>query len=363
MLNSESKSRRRLRTVSGGAIAVAASLLTGAAVLAAAQQPAGHLVELAWAYAIPTEARPPVVDDGRKHSLPGTALTFTRDEIRGRDASDDSIRTAPADWYPGDHPPMPEIVATGDQLRNVIACALCHYPNGKGRPENASPAGLPKSYLIRQMHDLQNDVRQGAEPRKSNYRTMINIAKGMTEEEIEQSAEYFSSMAWAPWIEVRETDTVPKTRIEGGMHIKLEGRDAGTEPLGNRIVESPVDAHRTELLRDPRSGFIAYVPVGAVKKGEDLVRTGGGGKTLECAICHGEDLNGLGSVPGIVARSPSYLARQLNDMKQGTRNGPDAALMKRVVANLTSEDRLNIVAYTASLPPPGAAPTQTALQP
>ena len=102
------------------------------------------------------------------------------------------------------------------------------------------------------------------------------------------------------------------------------------------------------------------MPVGAVEKGEDLVRTGGGGKTLQCAICHGQDLNGIGSIPGIAARSPSYLARQLNDMKQGTRNGPDAALMKQAVANLSSEDILNIVAYTASLAAPGAVPAQTA---
>ena len=34
--------------------------------------------------------------------------------------------------------------------------------------------------------------------------------------------------------------------------------------------------------------------------------------------------------------------------------------MKRAVANLTSEDILNIVAYTASLPAPGTAPAQTA---
>ena len=182
---------------------------------------------------------------------------------------------------------------------------------------------------------------------------MINIAKGMTEEEIEQSAEYFSSMTWTSWIDVREADTVPKTQIIGGVHIELEGERAGMEPIGNRIVESPVDTHGTEFLRDPRSGFIAYVPVGALAKGENLVRTGGDGRTVQCGICHGEDLNGIGSIPGIAARSSSYMARQLNDMKQGTRNGPEAALMKSVVANLTSEDILNIVAYTASLPAPG----------
>ncbi len=61
----------------------------------------------------------------------------------------------------------------------------------------------------------------------------------MTDEEIRAAAEYFSSMRWTPWIEVIETDTVPKTRIAGGMHLKLDGAEAGTEPLGNRIVESP----------------------------------------------------------------------------------------------------------------------------
>ena len=137
------------------------------------------------------------------------------------------------------------------------------------------------------------------------------------------------------------------------MHIKLEGERAGMEPIGNRIVESPIDAHHTELLRDPRSGFIAWVPPGSLAKGEDLVRTGGGGKTVQCGICHGEDLNGLGSIPGLAGRSPSYMARQLNDMRLGNRNGPQAPLMKPVVDKLTSEDILNITAYTASLPAPG----------
>ena len=95
------------------------------------------------------------------------------------------------------------------------------------------------------------------------------------------------------------------------------------------------------------------MPPGSLAKGEDLVRTGGGGKTVQCGICHGEDLNGLGSIPGLAGRSPSYMARQLNDMRLGNRNGPQAPLMKPVVDKLTSEDILNITAYTASLPAPG----------
>lgn len=310
-----------------------------------------RLVELAWAYAIDTEVPPPLPEDTKKHSLPDTPLTFTRDDIVGR-RDGVKFQTAPADWYPGDHPKMPDIYANGDPARKVIACALCHYPNGKGKAENAPPAGQPKDYLIQQLRDFKTDLRKCADPRKSNYELMIETAKGMTEEEFAEVSEYMESMKWTQWIEVIETDTVPKTYLRGGLHIPIEGDEAGTEPIGKRIIESPVDSYRTEFLRDPRSGFVAYVPKGSLAKGAELVYTGGGGKTLQCAICHGPDLNGIGVIPGIAARSPSYMARQMNDMKQGTRKGAMAALMQPVVANLSSEDILNIVAYTASIPAP-----------
>jgi len=310
-----------------------------------------YLVELAWAYAIETESNPPFEDHGGTYGLPGTSKRFTREQIIG---AQDGVRfqTAPADWFPQDHPEMPEIYAYGDPDRKIIACALCHYPNGKGKAENAPPAGQNKDYLIQQLLDFKNGLRKSAEPRKSNYQLMIDCAVGMTQKEIEATSAYLASMKWTQWIQVVETDTVPKTRIRGGLHIPLEGNEAGTEPIGDRIIETPVHSYRTEFLRDPRAGFIAYVPPGSVERGKELVTTGGGGKTLQCAICHGPDLNGIGNVPGIAARSPSYMARQLNDMKQGARKGLMSALMAPVVQNLTSEDILNIVAYTASLSAP-----------
>jgi hypothetical protein len=61
----------------------------------------------------------------------------------------------PADWHLGDHGPMPDIVAHGKKP-DVIGRALCHYPNGKGRPENAGISDLPVVYFIgplpRQLH-------------------------------------------------------------------------------------------------------------------------------------------------------------------------------------------------------------------
>src|SRR5712671_5155 len=245
-----------------------------------------------WAYAVPPPppqgAPPPTParDDGTMLSVPGSDQHFTFNKVRGRKDNDTPARVGPADWFPSDHPQMPKIVAEGDESRGIIACSLCHYPNGKGRSENASPQGLPKEYIVRQLHDMRDDMRASAERRKANTQAMVSFAKAMTEDEIAAAATYFSSMKWTPWIKVVETTTVPKTRSAGGLFIPLQGAAAGTEPIGNRIIEVPVDSDHTETLRDPRSPFIAYVPVGAVAKGKQIVTTGGGGKTIQCAVCH-----------------------------------------------------------------------------
>jgi cytochrome c553 len=325
-----------MRKFSGVATLVIAS---GFTTMALAADPPG------WAYGFPPAGTPapapatPAPPDTSVKHLPGSTGAFTRAQI--------SDRFGPADWYPGDHPAMPDIVAHGKKP-DVFACSLCHYPNGKGRPENAGVAGLPTAYFIQQMNDFKNGVRKSSEPRKANTNTMINIAKGMTEEEIKAAADYFGSMKWTPWIKVVESGTVPKTRIAGGMFLTLEGNEK--EPLGQRIIETPEDAEGTEVLRDARSAFIAYVPMGSLKKGESLVTTGAG-KTTRCAVCHGTDLTGLGPVPGIAGRSPSYLMRQMVDMQQGARHGVWSDLMKPVLSNLTEDDLLNISAYAASRKP------------
>ena len=284
-------------------------------------------------------AAAPAPDTTLQH-LAGSTGAFTFTQIR------DAF--GPADWYPGDHPTMPNIVAYGKRP-DVRACSLCHYPNGKGRPENAGVAGLPVSYFLQTMADFRSGARKSAEPRKANTNIMIAIAKGRTDEELKAAAEYSGSMKWTPWIKVVEANTVPKTRVQGGMFLKLDGSE--TEPIGDRLIETPDNAEHTEQLRDPHSAFTAYVPVGTLKKGEALVKTGGNGKTTQCSVCHGADLKGLGPVPGLAGRSPSYVARQMFDMQQGARKGVWTELMSGVVAKLTNDDLLAISAYTASLAP------------
>jgi len=176
----------------------------------------------------------------------------------------------------------------------------------------------------------------------------VTIGMAATEDEARAAAEYFSSFAFRPWIRVVETDMVPVTRVQGWMHVPVEG--GGMEPIGTRIIETPEELERVEI-RDSEAGFLAYVPTGAVARGETLVTTGGNGRTVVCAVCHGPDLRGLGPVPAIAGRSPSYVARQLYDLRIGTRNGAWSDLMDAAVANLTVEDIVNIAAYTASLEP------------
>jgi cytochrome c553 len=265
------------------------------------------------------------------------------------------------DWFPGDHPPMPRIIRNGPASlgEGAKGCGSCHLPNGKGRPENAPVAGLPLSYFIRQMEDFRGGLRASADPRKPNTPTMHVLAKAMTDAEIKEAGEYFGAIPWSPWTRVIESELVPKTRIVGNLFLPLEKERP--EPIAGRIIEMPEDEEQTETLRNPRVGFVAYVPPGSLKRGKNLVTTGGmsivdgeimPGKTIMCATCHGPDLMGLADVPGIAGRSPSYLVRQLYDMQRGARHGASAPLMQPVVARLTNDDFVAIAAYVTSLVPP-----------
>ena len=46
--------------------------------------------------------------------------------------------------------------------------------------------------------------------------TMVAIAKGITEAEVQEAALYFAEVKPRPWIRVVETATVPKTYVGAG---------------------------------------------------------------------------------------------------------------------------------------------------
>lgn len=298
-----------------------------------------------WAFAInpsqsETAATKPA-DDTPRH-VPGSDVAFTDQQVK------DIFN--PPDWHPSDHPAMPEIVSRG-RAPDVMACGYCHLPNGQGKPENASLAGLPAAYIVQQLADFKSGLRKSSEPRHAPTSAMIAYETKANEKEIQTAAGYFSALHPRPWIRVVETATVPKTHVSGWMLVAdLAKNDAGgTEPIGERIIETPENLERTEL-RDDHSGFIAYAPLGFIKKGEALV-AGNSIKTLRCATCHGRDLKGLGKVPPLAGRSPSYLVRQLYDIQHGARSGVAVQKMKPAIAKLTIADMAAIAAYLASLRP------------
>lgn len=288
-----------------------------------------------WAFPVADKAQPPTQEDPAKlHTAPGSTLSLTRVQI-------DDIYNVP-DWFPDLHPVMPKIVQHGNQQTKVRACGSCHLPTGTGHDESAWLAGLPISYFMRQMADFKSGDRKGSG-------TMTTIAKAISEEEIKAAANYFASLPPRPWIRVVETETVAKTYVAKG-NKRLRHPDGGAETLGNRIIELP-EEEEIVLNRDPRSGFIAYVPVGSIDLGKKLVTTGGDGKTDPCAMCHGETLHGSGDIPALAGRHPNYIVRQLWNFQHGDRSGDSNEEMKIEISDLTLDDMLVIAAYLASLAP------------
>ncbi len=234
------------------------------------------------------------------------------------------------------------------QRPDVRACALCHYPNGKGRPENAGVSGLPVAYFAQQMVDFRNGDRKSAEPRKANTGIMIAIAKAMTDEEINASAEYFGSMKWTPWINVVERRTcrrraspaacssLPEKRAEQSRSDNASSRRRRTRNAPKRCAIRVPDSSRTCRSAASRRARRSPPPAAGAN-------------------------DGVRRLPRRRAEGPRARSRDRRTLAElhraadvrhadGRPPGVWTDLMKPVVAKLTDEDILNLAAYSASLP-------------
>lgn len=300
-------------------------------------QPPAAMAPPDWLFPVnpPDGAKPPAYRGAVR--VPHSRITFSPGQLS-------DLFSAP-DWHPADHPAMPEVVAHG-RNPGVFACGYCHLPDGGGRPENASLAGLPATYIAQQVADIRNGTRRSAVPTRVPPKLMTQLAAVATDTEIKAAADYFSKLRPQFRIRVIETDTVPRTHVAGW--ILAVDKAGPREPTGQRIVEVPEDAEQFEH-RDSHTRFIAYVPVGAIKAGKELVSSGGMGKSIACNGCHEADLKGAGDVPGIVGRSPSYIMRQLFDIQSGLRAGITIAPMVPVVSRLTIAEMIQISSFLATL--------------
>lgn len=292
------------------------------------QAPAGK--NLSWAFPAAVEKNePPVPEpDGPRH-LPGSAKAYTQAQI------DDLAN--PPDWYPDEHGAVPDIVKSGAGNKG-FACGACHLMSGHGHPESADIAGLPATYIIEQMADFKSGDR--TDPARMN-----TIAQNTTSDDVRAAAAYFASMKTAPRVKVVEADSVPVTYLGPGR-MRFAAAGGAMEPIGNRIIEIPVDVAAARS-RDPHTQFIAYVPVGSLARGEKLATQ----SSLPCATCHGDGLTGMDNVPRLAGNHPIALVRQLYNFQTGASNGQSAQMMKFVVASFSDQDILDLAAYVASQKP------------
>ena len=283
-----------------------------------------------WAFLVPDKEQPKVEESTEARHIPGSSKAYTPAQI-------DDLSNPP-EWFPEEHGQLPPIIQRGKGA--ALACGACHLMSGVGHPESADMTGFTTEYIRRQMVDFKSGARK--EPNRMN-----TIAAALSDDEIRQASEWFAKLKPYAWTKVVEATMVPKTFVgQGRMRFAQPG--GGMEALANRIITLPQDQSRV-TKRDPHSGFIAYVPQGSIKKGEAFVKTGGAGKSVACAICHGDSLQGLGNVPRLAGLHPIYIVRQLHGFKDGTRNGGDAPLMKKPVSQMTDDDMVAIAAYLGSL--------------
>jgi cytochrome c553 len=283
-------------------------------------------------------ATPPKLDDTEPLGLPDSAQKFTAARIG-------DTFNAP-DWFPAEHGPMPDIVAKGKKP-NSIACAFCHTPTGQGRPENSALAGLSENYIRQQLKDFRSGARKPAGPEA--YKPTHNMAasvKALTDAEIDEAAKFYSQQKLGRRVWVIESLRIPRAEPEAWIYKEV----GGTEDLGDRMLEVTTEIERHER-RDPKLQYTAYVPPGSINRGKRLVTTGDNGKTQTCATCHGANLKGIGDVPPIAGRSPTYQLRQLIEFKRGARATESGKQMDATVAKLEVADMIDVVAYLATLYP------------
>jgi cytochrome c553 len=272
-----------------------------------------------WIYPIAKAAPAPIAKVDRTVRLPGVSVHFKLSETTDRFRA--------VDWRPKIHPQMPAVVARG-RPPHVLACGYCHLPAGEGRPENAALAGLPREYIIREVHRFATGERAAGPGGWIPGALMVKTAQGATPAEIAAAADYFSRLAFTSRVRVIEVRSAARPRAENFLLVSTPG--GPTEPLGQRIVEGPSSMQRFER-RDSWIDYTALVPPGSLKRGAGL--------------------KGGGVGPPLAGRSPTYLLRQLLAFRSGARGGADAAPMKSVAAVLSPPDMIALAAYAGSLRP------------
>lgn len=341
-----------MRTPSGVSIAIAAvvfSLLVASASMGAnnsATSSSDAAIRAAEAWAFPVFPPPPDPHAPKPKPDPHKVLHVTGSTVVYTQAQMDGIDDA--DWFPQDHPAAPQIVKVG--RKPARPCAECHIISGAGVPATATLDSLPKAYILEQVAAFRAGQRGMGGPETAH--DMVEEARALTPADLQQAVDYFSSTPFIPRVRVIETASVPKTHWK--YFVLVPDKDGAREPIGERIIETPANFHDYEYS-DARVGYVAWVPPGSIARGS-VVAAQGNGSAASCESCHGPKLEGqtmpgIGIVPPLAGRSPTYIARELILFREGKRSDPAAAPMRAEAAQLTLKDMIDVAAYAASRKP------------
>jgi len=296
----------------------------------------------AWAFPTTTPgipaAKPPYDTVAALH-VPHSTRSFTLAQVK------DPLN--PPDWFPTTHAPAPDVVVHA-RKEITIACGVCHLPDGQGRSENATIAGLPTAYFLRQLADMRDGTRRSAVTGWGPSARMSQVATKITDEEALAAARYFGAMRAKRRYHVVESERVPGTFEAGGLLARKV--DADSEPIAGRLLELSDDIARHEL-RDAGETFTTFVPPGSIAHGREMAVSAPRASVTRCATCHGSTLRGIGVVPPLAGRSPAYILRQLIGFKSGARATAASAPMQRVTTQLTLDDMIAAAAYAGSRKP------------
>ena len=168
-------------------------------------------------------------------------------------------------------------------------CQGCHGEDGNSYgPDWPNLASQHTSYLTKQIHNFQKGVRVNE--------TMNGMVAGLSEQDIQDIAAYFSSQAVKP-----STSEADSEIIKTGRKI-YKG--------GNRYSGVPA-----------------------------------------CAGCHGPNAvgNGPAAFPYLAGQNPTYLVKTLKDFRSGARANDPNEIMRNITAKLTDNEITAVATYVASL--------------
>jgi len=211
-------------------------------------------------------------------------------------------------WAAGPTPSAPHTVP--DTLaQRVMACTLCHGPEGRATNDGFYPriAGKPEGYLYHQLLNFRDGRRQAA-----------------------------------------------------GMRFLLD-------PLSDAYLRD-IARHFASLDLPYPPPPPSTAPPGQLARGEALVRRGDPARDLPaCTACHGAAMTGVQpAVPGLLGLPRDYLIGQLGGWQTGLRKAHAPDCMAQIAQRMAATDIAAVAAWLAAQPLPAdphPAPATTQPQP